>query len=822
MGESGCGKSTTALALLRLLAPEARIAGEVRFRGQDLVRLPLPQLRAIRGGEISMIFQEPMTSLNPVHTVGAQIVESLRLHQGLSREAAHRRAVEMLALVKIPEPQRRIEDYPHNLSGGQRQRVMIAMAVACQPRLLIADEPTTALDVSVQARILELLDELRRELSMGLLLITHDLGVVSQWADRVLVMLDGEKIEEASAVELLARPRHAYTQACWALRCTGARRCTTAARACPRSGARMAARLDGRRRIPSVHTPAPRGPTLLSVQSLRTTYRRRDGDLLHAVDDVSFDIARGETLGLVGESGCGKSTLSRTLLRLTDPASGRIVLDGVDLASCGRARRGHGAGASRWCSRIRMPRSIPGAACTTRWTRRWRCMANATATPGARASPPCWTGSGCRPAAGRYPHEFSGGQRQRIGIARALILRPDLVVLDEPVSALDVSIQAQILNLLVDLKQDFGLSYLFISHDLSVVRYLSDRVIVMHQGRIVEEGLPGEIWRAPRHPYTQALIAAAPRPGLRRGVQEPPPRSARGMKNIPTPRALRALAAPEGALFILGGLAMKNGAARRHFAVSHANGALPAPSRGHSEHPSLLELGGRAVQVIVAQHARLVAQRVVAEDRAQVAPVPIQLQGGRGGRRAARLEQLLAGVQRELADDELRLGRGQSALQHDGLGVGRAPPDGLRAALQLAGRVAHQRVDGMAVRRDIADGLLDEGIVAGRVRAAVQGRAALAAHVVLGFPHQRPHDAGGRRYQHQLAPGGNVMAGQSQFAQGHALQFGFLDARIVQQQAAAGRQALAEAVPVIDDLQAGRSSGRITVTGWSCSSMAAM
>ena len=477
-----------------------------------------------------MIFQEPMTSLNPVHTVGAQIVESLRLHQGLSREAAHRRAVEMLALVKIPEPQRRIEDYPHNLSGGQRQRVMIAMAVACQPRLLIADEPTTALDVSVQARILELLDELRRELSMGLLLITHDLGVVSQWADRVLVMLDGEKVEEASAVELLERPRHAYTQGLLGASLHGARRCT-AARACPRSGARMAARLDGRRRTPSGSTRPPRGPTLLSVQSLRTTYRRRDGDLLHAVDDVSFDIARGETLGLVGESGCGKSTLSRTLLRLTDPASGRIVLDGVDLAPC---RCGRGAGASRWCSRIRMPRSsvydtLDAALALhgerDRHARRARIAAMLDRV-GLPAS-----------AAGRYPHEFSGGQRQRIGIARALILRPDLVVLDEPVSALDVSIQAQILNLLVDLKQDFGLSYLFISHDLSVVRYLSDRVIVMHQGRIVEEGLPGEIWRAPRHPYTQALIAAAPRPGLRRGVQEPPPRSARH-ENIPTPRAL--------------------------------------------------------------------------------------------------------------------------------------------------------------------------------------------------------------------------------------------------------------------------------------------
>ena len=473
------------------------------------MRLPLPQLRAIRGGEISMIFQEPMTSLNPVHTVGAQIVESLRLHQGLSREAAHRRAVEMLALVKIPEPQRRIEDYPHNLSGGQRQRVMIAMAVACQPRLLIADEPTTALDVSVQARILELLDELRRELSMGLLLITHDLGVVSQWADRVLVMLDGEKIEEASAVELLARPRHAYTQGLLGASLHGGKALHYSS-ARLRSGARMAARLDGRRRIPSGPHAAPRGPAAVGAV-LRTTYRRRDGDLLHAVDDVSFDIARGETLGLVGESGCGKSTLSRTLLRLTDPASGRIVLDGVDLASL-RPRQ-----ARPWRRRIQMVFQDPYASLNPRRSV-YDTLDAALALHGERdrharrARIAAMLDQVGLPAsaAGRYPHEFSGGQRQRIGIARALILRPDLVVLDEPVSALDVSIQAQILNLLVDLKQDFGLSYLFISHDLSVVRYLSDRVIVMHQGRIVEEGLPGEIWRAPRHPYTQALIAAAP------------------------------------------------------------------------------------------------------------------------------------------------------------------------------------------------------------------------------------------------------------------------------------------------------------------------
>ena len=292
------------------------------------------------------------------------------------------------------------------------------------------------------------------------------------------------------------------------------------------------------------------------MQSLRTTYRRRDGDLLHAVDDVSFDIARGETLGLVGESGCGKSTLSRTLLRLTDPASGRIVLDGVDLASL-RPRQ-----VRPWRRRIQMVFQDPYASLNPRRSV-YDTLDAALALHGerdrharrARIAAMLDRVGLPASAAGRYPHEFSGGQRQRIGIARALILRPDLVVLDEPVSALDVSIQAQILNLLVDLKQDFGLSYLFISHDLSVVRYLSDRVIVMHQGRIVEEGLPGEIWRAPRHPYTQALIAAAPRPGLRRGVRN---RRARARhENIPTPRALCALAAPGGRFASWGGPAMK-------------------------------------------------------------------------------------------------------------------------------------------------------------------------------------------------------------------------------------------------------------------------
>ncbi len=553
VGESGCGKSTTALSILRLLGPEARITGQVRLQDTDILALPPRELRALRGRDVSMIFQEPMTSLNPVHTVGAQIIETLRLHQGLSRQAARARTLEMLELVGIPEPARRIDDYPHHLSGGQRQRVMIATAVACQPRLLIADEPTTALDVTVQARILELLDRLRRDLSMGLLLITHDLGVVSQWADRVLVMFDGQCVEEGAAGEVFAHPRHAYARGLLGASlhagkeahytagllpeihrvvdpATGERgfELVTPARgsrqtpdepawrrghAVVRDASRMPAPGDaavqGRLGRDAASTP----PILLSVQGLRTSYARRDGGMFHAVDDVSFEITRGESLGLVGESGCGKSSLSRTLMRLIPASGGRILFDGVDIAALSERQF------KPWRPRIQMVFQDPFASLNPRRNvhdaldavlslhgekdraRRRQRIAQVLDRVGLPAS-----------AAARFPHEFSGGQRQRIGIARALIVRPDLLILDEPVSALDVSIQAQILNLLVELKQEFGLSYLFISHDLSVVRYIADRVMVMHGGRIVEEGSHDRIWHAPRHAYTRTLIAAVPRP----------------------------------------------------------------------------------------------------------------------------------------------------------------------------------------------------------------------------------------------------------------------------------------------------------------------
>lgn len=520
VGESGCGKSTTALALLRLLGPQARLRGTIHFQGRDILGLPLPELRRLRGRDIAMIFQEPMTSLNPVHPVGEQIAETLRLHQGLSRTAARRRALELLALVQIPEPQRRIDDYPHHLSGGQRQRIMIAMAVACQPRLLVADEPTTALDVTVQARILQLLDQLRRDLSMSLLLITHDLGVVSQWADRVLVMFDGAKVEEGPAERVFSAPQHPYAQGLLGASLHAGKEIHYQQSPLPEIHRRHDAqtrtqhfRLVTPQRPPPRAAVAPGTAPLLAVEALRTTYPRRGGGVLAAVDDVSFQIARGETLGLVGESGCGKSSLSRTLLRLIPPTSGRIVFDGTDLAPLSERA------VKPWRRQLQMVFQDPHASLNprrnvfdtldavlrthdggTRAARRQRIhqMLERVGLPAG--------------AALRYPHEFSGGQRQRIGIARALILQPSLVILDEPVSALDVSIQAQILNLLVELKQDFGLSYLFISHDLSVVRYIADRVMVMHQGRIVEQGDHQQVWRNPQHAYTRQLLAAVPKP----------------------------------------------------------------------------------------------------------------------------------------------------------------------------------------------------------------------------------------------------------------------------------------------------------------------
>jgi peptide/nickel transport system ATP-binding protein len=472
----------------------------------------------LRGKAISMIFQEPMTSLNPVMSIGAQIVETLREHETLSKAAAWRRAVELLALVQIPEPHRRASDFPHELSGGQRQRVMIAMAVACQPRLLIADEPTTALDVTVQEHILGLLDSLRRELSMGLLLITHDLGVVAGHADRVAVMLAGEKVEEATVDSLFARPQHAYTRGLlgaslnldhdshyrtWTLPEIRHTRDDTG---------QPAFNVVARMKRPAPVSDIKAGPPLLDVRNVRVEYRQRDGTgTLAAVDDVSFDIRRGETVGLVGESGCGKSTLSKAILRLVSIAAGEIRWQGRDVAHLPEReirplRRQVQMVFQDPFASLNPRRSVGdilntvlvvnGVSNAAQRRARMVEMIDRVGLPGNSLE--------------RFPHEFSGGQRQRIGIARALVTQPDLLVCDEPVSALDVSIQAQILNLLVELKQELGLAYLFISHDLSVVRYFADRVHVMQRGRIVESGDHERIWQRPAHAYTRTLLAAVP------------------------------------------------------------------------------------------------------------------------------------------------------------------------------------------------------------------------------------------------------------------------------------------------------------------------
>jgi peptide/nickel transport system ATP-binding protein len=531
VGESGCGKSTTALAIMQLLPSSATLEGRIDFEGRDLVGLSKPTMRSIRGNAISMIFQEPMTCLNPVMTVGAQIVEVLRRHEPLSAAAAWKRATELLDLVRLPEPAKRAHDYPHSLSGGQRQRVMIAMAVACRPRLLIADEPTTALDVTIQAQILQLLDSLRRDLSMAVLLITHDLGVVGQYANRVAVMYSGEAVEDGTTQRIFTQPRHPYTKGLLGASLTldqnlhyRTRRLTeirshidtdTGLRDFSLSDERIASAPN----IVFTRSPYVRAASanirepLLAVRDLVTRYDGKG----NVVDGVSFDVGHDETVGLVGESGCGKSTLSRTILRLIQSTSGSISLDGQDITHLG------GSKLRAIRPKIQMIFQDPYASLNPRQRvldildaalivhgvedkqERRRRIADITDRVGLASR-----------SLQRFAHEFSGGQRQRIGIARALVLQPKLVICDEPVSALDVSIRAQVLNLLVELKQSLGLSYLFISHDLSVVRYIADRVLVMNTGKIVESGDHESIWSRPAHAYTRSLIDAVPKPAFSR------------------------------------------------------------------------------------------------------------------------------------------------------------------------------------------------------------------------------------------------------------------------------------------------------------------
>ena len=580
VGESGSGKSVTSLSVMRLIpSPPGRIAGgKILFEGEDLVRKTESQMRRIRGNDISMVFQEPMTSLNPVYSVGDQIAETIVLHQNKSSRQATKLAVEMLELVGIPEPGRRRKNYPHQMSGGMRQRVMIAMALACSPKLLIADEPTTALDVTIQAQILDLMRRLQREIGMSILYITHDLGVVAELADRVVVMYAGRTVEEAGVDALYSHPKMPYTLGLLhsiprvdkaaerqerlnvipgnvpdPLRlprgCSFHPRCAYATGACRKAvppledsgGGHVVRCLRWREVQEAIQAPAgehtgpgpaaaglrtaadrskpPGGEDLLVASGLRKHFPilggifSREVARVQAVQGISITIKAGEVVGLVGESGSGKTTAGRTVIRLLELASGSVTFNGIDLTRLTRGQM------RKHRKEMQIIFQDPFASLNPRMTvgdivaegllvhklARGRDRQERVAYLLERVGL-------SREHMHRYPHEFSGGQRQRIGIARALAVEPKFIVADEPVSALDVSVQAQVINLLQDLKEEFGLTLLFIAHDLAVVEYISDRVIVMYLGKIMEIAPAKELYANPVHPYTEALLSAIPIP----------------------------------------------------------------------------------------------------------------------------------------------------------------------------------------------------------------------------------------------------------------------------------------------------------------------
>ncbi|MFJ3045262.1 dipeptide ABC transporter ATP-binding protein [Herbaspirillum chlorophenolicum] len=523
VGESGSGKSVSSLAIMRLIEHGGGkiIQGGMQFlrrNGQslDLASADNATMRSIRGAEIAMIFQEPMTSLNPVFTVGEQIAESIRLHQGKGHAAARAEALRMLEIVRIPEAKRVLGRHPHQLSGGMRQRVMIAMALSCKPSLLIADEPTTALDVTIQAQILQLIRSLQEEMQMGVIFITHDMGVVAEVADRVVVMCRGEKVEENDVKSIFAAPSHPYTQALLAavprlgsMRGTDRPRRFGIAAGAEAQPEAVATELQGQQEIAGQRQP------ILKVRDLTTRFDVKSGifgrvrQRVHAVEKVNFDLYAGETLAIVGESGCGKSTTGRSLLRLVDIAGGRVEFGGRDLAQLPRSELRH------LRRDIQFIFQDPFASLDPRMTVGYSIMEPLLVhgmKEGARERVDALlTRVGLTPEHGqRYPHEFSGGQRQRICIARALALNPKIVIADESVSALDVSIQAQIVNLMLDLQAELGISFIFISHDMAVVERISHRVAVMYLGQIVEIGPRRDIFENPQHPYTRKLMAAVP------------------------------------------------------------------------------------------------------------------------------------------------------------------------------------------------------------------------------------------------------------------------------------------------------------------------
>jgi peptide/nickel transport system ATP-binding protein len=544
VGESGSGKTVTSLAMMRLL-PEriAKTTGRIRIQDRDILALSEPEMQQVRGKTASMIFQEPMMSLNPILTAGFQVKEVLRHHMAMSNSQAEAEALRLLDRVRIPDPRRRLNEYPHTFSGGMRQRIMIAIALACQPKLLIADEPTTALDVTIQAQILDLLRELQRESGAAILFVTHDMGVVADIADRVLVMRDGRAIESNAVHEIFRNPQNEYTRILiGAVPKLGDMR--------GHAGPRKFGTVDA---VPITNCearPAAAGNPLLEVKDLVARFPIRGGLFsrtvghVHAVENVSFTIGRGETLAFVGESGCGKSTTGRSILGLTEHRAGRIVFDGMDIL----ADRKRSLPLLRRKAQMIFqdplgsldPRQKIGSVVAE------PILCHRLASPAEARDRANFLLErvGLDPKmASRLPHEFSGGQRQRICIARALALEPKLVIADEAVSALDVSVKAQVVDLLLDLQEEFGLSYLFISHDMAIVERISHRIAVMYLGEIVEIGPRAAVIEGPRHPYTRKLLSAVPTPVPSRsrerkplGVAEDLPSSVRPLGYEPRPQ----------------------------------------------------------------------------------------------------------------------------------------------------------------------------------------------------------------------------------------------------------------------------------------------